>query len=430
MKGLTNQLRESEQSNRSHLESLTVKVPDTHIEQRELHSFVRDLIALSTVPSTWVGRSPVAIAESVRDLMEVMLRPDSVYVELKDRTHGRTYVATAHGKTIASPNEPYHGLYRDVSSQPLLFDAEIELSLASLPIGLEGKLGRVAVGAARPHFPTRLELLLLEVAANQIAVTLEHIELLAAHEKTQQELEVACADAEKSSRLKTEFLGMMSHELRTPLNAIGGYAQIIAAGMRGPITPDQAKDLERISRSQQHLLRVIDNVLGFLKLGAGRVSYEIRDVPVEDIVTVVEDLTMPLIEAKRLQYMRSAPSERVHVRADPDKVQQIILNLLSNAIKFTDRGGRLGIAWVPAGTDVRIRVEDTGCGIPQDRLDTVFDPFVQVDSSRTRPAEGTGLGLSISRDFATGMGGALLVESELGKGSAFTLVLPRPKELH
>ena len=419
---------ELEQSKRSHFESLIPRVPDTPIEQRELHSFVRDLVALSTVPSTWVGRSPVAIAESVRDLMEGMLRPDSVYVELQDRTHGCTYVATAHGKTIASPNEPDHGLYRDVSSEPLLFDTEIELSLASLPIGLEGKLGRVAVGASRPHFPTRLELLLMQVAANQIAVTLEHIELLAAHEKTEHELEAARADAEKSSRLKSEFLGMMSHELRTPLNAIGGYAQLIADGMRGPITPDQAKDLERIRRSQQHLLRVIDNVLGFLKLGAGRVSYEIRDVPIDDIVTAVEDITLPLIEAKQLKYVRSAPSERVLVRADHDKVQQIILNLLSNAIKFTEWGGRLGIAWTPAGSDVRVRVEDTGCGIPRDRLDTVFDPFVQVDSSRSRPAEGTGLGLSISRDFALGMGGSLLVESEMGKGSAFTLVLPRPEE--
>ena len=257
---------EPEQSTRSHFDSLTAKAPDTQIEQRELQSFARDLVALSTVPSTWVGCSTIAIAESVRDLIEVILRPDSVYVELQDRTHGHTYVATARAKTIASPNEPNDGLYRDVSSEPLLFDAEIDARLASLPIGLEGKLGRVAVGAARPHFPTRLELLLMQVAANQIAVTLEHIELLAAHQRTEQELEAARADAERSSRLKSEFLGMMSHELRTPLNAIGGYAQLIAGGMRGPITPDQAKDLERISRSQQHLVRVIDNVLGFLKL--------------------------------------------------------------------------------------------------------------------------------------------------------------------
>lgn len=358
--------------------------------------------------------------------MESMLRPDSVYVELQDRTRGHTYVASAHGKAVASPNDPDSVLYRDVSTEPLLFDREIELSLASLPIGLEGKLGRVAVGASRPHFPTELELLIMQVAANQIAVTLEHIELVSAHEKAEHELEVARADAEKSSTLKSEFLGMMSHELRTPLNAIGGYAQLIADGMRGPVTREQATDLERIRRSQQHLLRVIDNVLGFLKLGAGRVSYQIRDVSVDDVVSEVEDITRPLIESKQLKYRRSVPLERLFVRADPDKVQQIILNLLSNAIKFTKSGGRLGIAWMPVESEVRIRVEDSGCGIPPDRLDSVFEPFVQVYSSRTRPAGGSGLGLSISKDFAIGMGGALLVESEVGKGSTFTLVLPRP----
>ncbi|HEV7387598.1 MAG TPA: ATP-binding protein [Gemmatimonadaceae bacterium] len=419
-------MQEPEQSLSSYVESLLPKVPETLSERRALQSCVRDLVALSTVPSTWIGRSPIAIAESVRDLMESMLRPDSVYVELQDRTRGHTYVASAHVKAVASPNDPDSVLYRDVSTEPLLFDSEIELSLASLPIGLEGKLGRVAVGASRPHFPTELELLIMQVAANQIAVTLEHIELVSAHEKAEHELEAARADAEKSSKLKSEFLGMMSHELRTPLNAIGGYAQLIADGMRGPVTREQATDLERIRRSQQHLLRVIDNVLGFLKLGAGRVSYAIRDVSVDDVVSEVEDITRPLIESKQLRYRRSVPLERLFVRADPDKVQQIILNLLSNAIKFTKSGGRLGIAWIPVESEVRIRVEDSGCGIPPDRLDSVFEPFVQVDGSRTRPAGGSGLGLAISKDFAIGMGGALLVESEVGKGSTFTLVLPRP----
>ena len=113
------------------------------------------------------------------------------------------------------------------------------------------------------------------------------------------------------------------------------------------------------------------------------------------------------------------------VRADRDKVQQIILNLLSNAIKFTDGGGSVAIEWAPIEETVAIRVKDTGHGIPADRVENVFEPFVQVDSSRTRPAGGTGLGLSISRDFAIGMGGKLFVESELEKGSIFTLVLPQ-----
>jgi signal transduction histidine kinase len=377
------------------------------------------------MPALWIGRSPVAIAESVRDLMVGMLRPDNVYVQLRDRTHGRTHFATAHGKTVAAQDQREDLLHRDVTSAPLILGAEIALGLASLPIGLEGELGRVAVGSSRPHFPTTLELLLLQVAANQIALALQHTELLARHEKTEHALEAARAEAEKSSQLKSEFLGMMSHELRTPLNAIGGYVQLIEDGIRGPTTPEQRKDLGRIRRSQKHLLSVIDNVLGYLKLGAGRVSYTIRNVPLEEIVTNVEDITRPLIESKDLTYERRAPTEHLLARADQEKVQQIVLNLLSNAIKFTDGGGRVTLEWMALDSTVLTRVQDSGCGIAPDRLANVFEPFVQVDSSRTRPQGGTGLGLSISRDFALGMGGQLLVESKLGQGSTFTLVLPQ-----
>jgi signal transduction histidine kinase len=367
----------------------------------------------------------VAIAESVRDLLVGMLRADSVYVQLQDRAHGHTHVAIAHGKGLLGINQQDETLYRDVTSEPLLLDTEIALGLASLPIGLEGEMGRVAVGSSRPHFPTTLELLLIQVAANQIAVALQYTELVARHEKTEQALESARAEAEKSSRLKSDFLGMMSHELRTPLNAIGGYVQLMEDGIRGPVTAEQREDLGRIRRSQRHLLSVIDNVLGYLKLGAGRVSYTTRIVPLEEIATTVEDLTRPLMESKDLTYQRRAPVEPLFARADQEKVQQIVLNLLSNAIKFTERRGRVTLEWLALDSTIVTRVHDSGCGIPSDRLESVFEPFIQIDSSRAQSHGGTGLGLSISRDFAVGMGGQLLVESELGKGSTFTLVLPQ-----
>jgi signal transduction histidine kinase len=395
------------------------------IDAAALNSCVRDLVALSTMPALWIGRSPVAIAESVRDLLVGMLRPDSVYVQLQDRAHGHTHVATAHGKGISTLDRRDETIYRDVTSEPLLLDTEIALGLASLPIGLEGEMGRVAVGSSRPHFPTTLELLLIQVAANQIAVALQHTELLSRHQQTEQALETARAEAEKSSRLKSEFLGMMSHELRTPLNAIGGYVQLMEDGIRGPVTAEQLRDLGRIRRSQQHLLSVIENVLGYLKLGAGRVSYTIGIVPLEDIAANVEDITRPLMESKELTYERRAPAEHLFARADREKVQQIVLNLLSNAIKFTEPPGQVEIAWSAQDSNVRIRVTDTGTGIPGDRLESIFEPFVQVTGTRPRATGGTGLGLSISRDFARGMGGQLLVTSKLGKGSAFTLVLPQ-----
>jgi signal transduction histidine kinase len=357
--------------------------------------------------------------------MVSMLRPDTVYVQLQDRAHGRTHVATAHEKTVRLAGARSDPLYRDASTEPFLLDSEVALGLASLPIGMDGELGRVAAGSSRPHFPNKLELLLMQVAANQVAVALLHTELLARHEKMEQELDVARADAEKASRVKSEFLGMMSHELRTPLNAVGGYVDLMLDGLRGPTTEEQRIDLGRIKRSQRHLLGVIENVLGFLKLGSGKVIYELREVSVDDIVDNVEDIAKPLIESKHLAYARGSTERSVHVHADYDKVQQIVLNLLSNAIKFTEPNGRVEITWSAQDGRVRIRVADTGSGIPADRLESVFEPFVQVDSTRSRPKGGTGLGLSISREFARGMGGQLLVESELGKGSAFTLDLPR-----
>jgi len=357
-----------------------------------------------------------------------MLRPDSVYVQLQDRTHGRAHVATAHAKAIPTPDSTSESLYRDVSSEPLLLDAEVALGLASLPVGPEGELGRVAVGSSRPHFPSRLELLLMQVTANQVAVALRYTELLARHEKVEQELEEARAAAEKSSRQKSDFLGMMSHELRTPLNAIGGYVELMEGGIRGPVTPEQRTDLGRIRRSQRHLLGVIENVLGYLKLGSGHVEYEISDVSIEDVVSNVEEITKPLVRSKNLSYRQHAADDHLFARADHDKVQQIVLNLLSNAIKFTPQGGHVDIEWDELESRIRIRVSDTGIGIPADRLQTVFEPFVQVDTRRAPGAGGTGLGLSISREFAKGMDGQLLVESELGKGSAFTLVLPKAND--
>jgi signal transduction histidine kinase len=395
------------------------------VEESALHECVRDLVALSAMPACWIGRSPVFIAENARDLLVSMLRPDTVYVRLHDRAHGKTHVATAHGKAMSRADTKTEKLYRDISSEPFLLDSEVALGLVSLPIGVDGDLGRVAVGSSRAQFPNRLELLLMQVAANQIGVALEYIELLARHEKTEQELDAARNAAEKSSRLKSEFLAMMSHELRTPLNAIGGYVELIQDGIRGPLTPEQHTDLGRIRKSQRHLLGVIENVLGYLKLGSGKVTYDLRDVSLDDLVANVEDITRPLVASKQIKYWQN-PSERgLCVNADYDKTQQIVLNLFSNAIKFTEPAGHLEIAWAAQDSTVRISVKDTGIGIPTDRLDSVFEPFVQVSSTRPKPAGGTGLGLSISRDFARGMGGQLFVESELGKGSTFTLLLPR-----
>jgi signal transduction histidine kinase len=231
--------------------------------------------------------------------------------------------------------------------------------------------------------------------------------------------------AEAANRAKSEFLAMMSHELRTPLNAIGGYAQLLELGIRGPVTPEQREDLERIERSQRHLLSLINDVLNFAKLEAGRVDFSITTVAMREVLLGVEALVLPQLAAKGLRYADAGECRDIAVRADEEKARQVLLNLLSNAIKFTPPGGEIRLECAVDGEWVRTTVTDTGAGVPADRLEAIFEPFVQVDRGLTSRQEGTGLGLAISRDLARRMGGELTARSTVGRGSDFVLTLPR-----
>jgi signal transduction histidine kinase len=221
----------------------------------------------------------------------------------------------------------------------------------------------------------------------------------------------------------------MSHELRTPLNAIGGYVELIEMEIRGPVTEQQRADLARIQTSQRHLLGLINEVLNYAKLETGTVRYEVSDVVVRTALDAAEELVVPQVRARGLTLTVGECPPNLVVRADREKLRQILVNLLSNAIKFTDRGGRIDLRCEghedPDSPTVDITVRDTGIGIPPEKLEAIFEPFVQVRADLTRTAEGTGLGLAISRDLAEAMNGALTVESVKGSGSTFRLTLPR-----
>jgi PAS domain S-box-containing protein len=239
----------------------------------------------------------------------------------------------------------------------------------------------------------------------------------------------ARAEAEAANRAKTEFLSIMSHELRTPLNAIGGYVQLLALGLHGPITDAQRTALDRVERSQQHLLALINDILNLSRIESGRVDYAIEEfaiVPmVDDVVAILEPMLASANLTCDADGLREQPELTVH--ADSEKVRQILLNLLTNAIKYTPSGGRISVRAGRAATDapaVSVVVQDTGVGIDPAKLEAVFEPFVQLNRKPSRQFDGVGLGLAISRDLARGMGGELRASSAIGQGATFELVLP------
>ena len=232
--------------------------------------------------------------------------------------------------------------------------------------------------------------------------------------------------AEEANRSKSAFLAMMSHELRTPLNAIGGYADLIDFGVHGPVTPAQSEALGRIKNSATHLLGLINSVLDFARVEGGQIQYNIVPIPLEGLLRETEAMVLPQMLKKNLRYRNDGCDATIVVLGDPEKVKQIVLNLLTNSTKFTEPGGEICLSCGTAGlTSCFVRVEDTGAGIELSKLESIFEPFVQLEAQSGRHNEGVGLGLAISRAFARNMGGSLVAESTLGVGTAMTLILPR-----
>ncbi|HEY0779312.1 MAG TPA: ATP-binding protein [Gemmatirosa sp.] len=344
-------------------------------------------------------------------LTEAIRTGAPVFLSSRDAWRARYAAEHASGRAV-------DGLTPDVGLPPA---GSRSAAWAVLPLITEGRVqGAVLWAFTEPRAFDPAEREVLAALAAQCAQALERARLYAAEA-------AARRIAEEANRAKSDFLATMSHELRTPLNAIQGYVQLLEMELHGPVTPAQRTALARVQQSQRHLLGLIDAVLNFAKLEAGRVEYQITDVSVADAVADVTPLIEPQLAARHLACEIAVPAA-LAARADRDKLAQILLNLLSNAAKFTPEDGRVAIVAAADGPGaVRLDVRDTGIGIPPERLASVFEPFVQIAagaSPYTRTSQGTGLGLAISRELARGMGGDLSAESTPGMGSTFTLRLP------
>jgi signal transduction histidine kinase len=277
----------------------------------------------------------------------------------------------------------------------------------------------------------------LEVTASELELTVTALRRANAElAATAEAARAAQMAAESANRAKSAFLATMSHELRTPLNAILGYASLLLDGLAGPLDGPQREFVERTRTSGRHLLGLVEEVLDIAKVEAGQMRVEFGPVSAVRVISAAVALVRPQAASAGVDVDASACVDvSGEVTGDERRIRQILLNLLANAVKFTRPGGRITVRcdrfegkapFIPAalGSWICLGVTDTGIGIDPEHLETIFEPFVQLDASHTRARGGSGLGLAISRRFARLMGGDISVTSRVGHGTTFTLWLP------
>jgi signal transduction histidine kinase len=374
-------------------------------------------------------------------LKEVFAQAPSFMAVLRGRRHVFEYA-----------NEAYYSLVgrRDLIGKPVVealpelrgqgFDALLDGVLATGKpyVGREvsALIAREPGSAPEQHYLDFVYYPITEADGSRTGIV-AHGSDVTDHVMARNAAQQAHAAAEKANRAKSQFLANMSHEIRTPINAVIGYADLLDAGVAGPLAEQQQQYVDRIRGSSRHLLVLVNDVLDLSKIEAGEVMIRSEQREVGSVLAAALHVIAPDADARSLSIREDWRCSRdARFTGDEDRVRQVVLNLLSNAVKFTEPGGRICVrcrigehaapdaALPETGPWVVIEVEDSGTGIAPDQLDKIFDAFVQVDDSVTRRAGGAGLGLAISRRFARLMGGDLTVRSEPGTGSCFSLWLP------
>jgi PAS domain S-box-containing protein len=249
-----------------------------------------------------------------------------------------------------------------------------------------------------------------------LGVSIDITEQRAAHER----LRLAQLATERASRAKSDFLSRMSHDMRTPLNAILGFAQILQMDR---LTPDQAEGVQQILRGGVHLIDLINEVLDIARIEVGQLSLSPEPVPVEEVVSHVVSLVRPLGTPRQITVTTDKDASGLHVRADRQRLNQILVNLVSNAVKYNRDGGSVHVSWKRRGDFTRILVRDTGPGIPEIKKMLLFQPFERLGAEQSS-VEGTGLGLAVSKGLTEAMGGRIGLDSALDAGSTFWIELP------
>jgi signal transduction histidine kinase len=344
------------------------------------------------------------------------IRADSPIVEWLSRT-GRVLV-----KEEAKLNPEISVCFETVED-----DLDQVRAALIVPLKIESKLiGILLLGEKLSgEIFDNQELDVLALLARQAAISLENARLY-------EELSASNAQLREASRLKSQFLASMSHELRTPLNSIIGFSKVLLNRLAGDLTEAQDTYLKSVHSSSTHLLQLINEILAFSRIEAGKEEIAPEDVELHGLIDECIDSSVALARGKAVKVEKSAPVDLPRVRADRLKVKQVLLNLLSNAVKFTE-SGRVVVRVQPGPEAMHVSVADTGIGMRAQDLDRLFQPFQQLDSQLARDANrkagGTGLGLAISKKFVELHGGSIWAESREGQGSTFHFTLPLHEEI-
>jgi signal transduction histidine kinase len=324
--------------------------------------------------------------------------------------------ATIDRRTIHIPDTALLDPAEYALTQALSKEVGVRALLAAPMLREGGAIGCILLRKPEPGAFTARQIALLEAFAAQAVIAIENVRLFTEIQEKNRQLEVA-------SQHKSQFLANMSHELRTPLNAIIGYTEMMADGLYGEISEKAQGVLERVQNNGRHLLGLINDVLDLSKIEAGQLTLTVEPYSVADMVATVLSATESLARTKGLA-LRSAVTPGLPTgNGDARRLAQVLLNLVGNAIKFTDSGS-VEVRAVQTADRFEFSVVDSGFGIAPEDQARIFDEFQQVDNSSTRKKGGTGLGLSISRKIVELHGGRITVESEVGKGSTFKVIVP------
>jgi signal transduction histidine kinase len=375
---------------------------------------MRDLAALLALPRMWRDRDTAFIVGSLLDVIVSLLRSDVTYGKLEcERDH--TVHEFARPLRVLSAAE-LGGVLSPVDD---LGESTIEtmpnpvgggsVRLLRISSQLDDQRALLIVGSQRADFPSDIESFLCRVAVEQAMLAVQTSRLV--------------AGLKTANAAKATFLATMSHELRTPLNAVIGYSELLKAQISGGLNTQQQQHIHRIEAAARHLLELIEGILNFARLEAGKEQVHLSDVDSVQLASAVTALIEPLAKTKGLDLQLRSQDALPAIRTDLAKVRQILINLLSNAVKFTKQG-HVTLDVRADSAHMNWTVTDTGIGISKDDLERIFEPFQQgSQTSFARPA-GTGLGLTVSRQLARLLGGDVTAEGRSGSGSKFVLRLP------